>query len=197
MFGYLKRTAADGIIFGLDDKLVFYGTSDAAHNVLQQVPGWPATQGITGYHFQLFGGPVAWRSSSQKLTSHSSTESELYALDEATRELAYLKKLLRDFDVQNLPSPMTIGQDNISTITLADPTNETFNPRTKHIALRFMYINSMQQANEVVVKHLSTDCIPADALTKPLHPTIFSKHMAVIMGRQPIDWRSPTTATAR
>ena len=56
---------------------------------------------------------------------------------------------------------------------------------------------SMQQANEVVVKHLSTDCIPADALTKPLHPEIFSKHMAVIMGRQPIDWRSPTTATAR
>ena len=87
MFGYLKRTASDGIIFGLDDQLVFYGTSDAAHNVLQQVPGWPATQGITGYHFQLFGGPVAWRSSSQKLTSHSSTESELYALDEATREL--------------------------------------------------------------------------------------------------------------
>ena len=44
---------------------------------------------------RLFAGPVAWRSSSQKLTSHSSTESELYALDEATRELVYLKKLLQ------------------------------------------------------------------------------------------------------
>ena len=102
-----------------------------------------------------------------------------------------------DFDVQNLPSPVTIGQDNISTITLAKPDNETFNPRTKHIAIRYMYVNSLQQAGECFVKHLSTDCIPADALTKPLHPEAFKKHMAVIMGREPLVWRSPTLTSAK
>ena len=56
-----------------------------------------------------------------------------------------------------------------------------------------MYINSLQQAGEVFVKqHLSTDCIPSDALTKPLHPDAFAKHMAVIMGRTRLQWRTPT-----
>ena len=35
-------------------------------------------------------------------------------------------------------------------------------------------------------------CIPSDALTKPLHPDAFAKHMAVIMGRKCLQWRTPT-----
>jgi hypothetical protein len=100
VFGYLRKTATDGIIFSNDDKLTFYGTSDAIHAVVQEVANWHPTLGVTGYHFQLFGGPVTWSSSTQRLTSHSSIESELYALDEATRELVHLQKLLKDFDVQ-------------------------------------------------------------------------------------------------
>jgi hypothetical protein len=32
-----KQTATDGIIFGNDDKLTFYGTSDASHAIAQEV----------------------------------------------------------------------------------------------------------------------------------------------------------------
>ena len=69
--------------------------------------------------------------------------------------------------------------------------------RGRDIAIRYMYINSLQQAGECFVKHLSTDCIPADALTKPLHPEAFKKHMAVIMGREPLAWRSPAITSAK
>jgi hypothetical protein len=58
VFGYLRKTATDGIIFGNDDKLTFYGTIDASHAVVQEVANWHPTLGVTGYHFQLFGGPV-------------------------------------------------------------------------------------------------------------------------------------------
>jgi hypothetical protein len=188
VFGYLRSTANDGIIFGKDDKLVFYGTSDASHAIVQAAAGWPPTLGVTGYHFQLYGGPVAWRSSAQKLTSHSSTEAELYALDEATRELVYLQKLLKDFDVQHLPHPVTIGQDNVAAITLSNA--DQYNPRTKHIAIRYMYINDMQKQGDVLVSHCDTDSIPSDALTKPLFLAPFKKHTDVLMGRVPLKWTS-------
>jgi hypothetical protein len=57
VLGYLRKTATDGIIFGNDDELTFYGTSDASHAVVQEVANWHPTLGVTGYHFQLFGGP--------------------------------------------------------------------------------------------------------------------------------------------
>ena len=188
VFGYLRKTATDGIIFGNDDKLTFYGTSDASHAIVQEVANWHPTLGVTGYHFQLFGGPVTWRSSTQRLTSHSSTESELYALDEATRELVHLQKLLKDFDVQHLPRPVTIGQDNLSAISLSHA--KAYNPRTKHIAIRYMYVNQIQEQGEVLIKHLSTDSIPSGALTKPLHGAPFKLHTDVLMGRLPLQWIS-------
>jgi hypothetical protein len=43
VFGYLRKTATDGIIFGNDDKLTFYGTSDASHAVVQGVANWHPT----------------------------------------------------------------------------------------------------------------------------------------------------------
>jgi hypothetical protein len=71
--GYLRKTATDGIIFGNDDKLTFYGTSDASHAVVQEVANWHPALGVTGYHFQLFGGPVStWRSPSTQPETHFS-----------------------------------------------------------------------------------------------------------------------------
>jgi hypothetical protein len=100
-------------------------------------------------------------------SSHSLTESELHALDEATRKLVHLQKLLKDFDVQHLSRPVTTGQDKLSAISLSHAA--AYNPRTKHIATRYMYVNQIQEQGEVLIKHLSTDSIPSGALTKPLH----------------------------
>jgi hypothetical protein len=40
----------------------------------------------------------------------------MYALDEATREVVYLNKLLLSFKIP-VPSPVAIGQDNMAAIT--------------------------------------------------------------------------------
>lgn len=100
----------------------------------------------------------------------------------------HLQKLLKDFDVQHLPRPVTIGQDNLSAISLSHA--KAYNPRTKHIAIRYMYVNQIQEQGEVLIKHLSTDSIPSGALTKPLHGAPFKLHTDVLMGRLPLQWIS-------
>jgi hypothetical protein len=60
---------------------------------------------------------------------------------------------------------------------------KAYNPRTKHIAIRYMYVNQIQEQGEVLIKHLSTDSIPSGALTKPLHGAPFKPHRDVLMGR--------------
>jgi hypothetical protein len=190
VFGYLKGTIDVGVVYGKSKSLEFYGTSDAAHLTQQATHDWPPTLGVTGYHFQLGSGSISWRAGTQKLTSHSSTESELYALDEAARELVYLNKLLTNFGIK-VPKPVMIGQDNMAAITLTN--SENFNPRTKHIAVRYMYINDLQREGVCKVRYLPTDNIPSDALTKALGHREHLQHTQVILGYKQLVWTNEKT----
>jgi hypothetical protein len=40
-----------------------------------------------GYYFQLFGGPIDWRSAKQKIVTTSTIEAELYALSHTAQQL--------------------------------------------------------------------------------------------------------------
>ena len=96
----------------------FLGTCDAAHNVTKD------SKGITGWAYQLAGGSVSWKCSAQGLTALSSTEAELIAIDEATREAQFLHKLLGDFGINvSEAQPTPIAQDNQSTIKLIHSTH--------------------------------------------------------------------------
>jgi hypothetical protein len=53
-----------------------------------------------------------------------------------------------------------------------------------------MYVNQIQEQGEVLIRYLSTDSIPSDALTKPLHGDPFKQHTDVLMGRLPLQWIS-------
>ena len=75
----------------------------------------------------------------------------------------------------------------MSTLKLCDSTH--FNPRTKHVALRYHHVGSQQRAGVVRLKYMSTDQILSDLLTKPL-PTeaeAHRRHTATLMGtRRPV-----------
>jgi hypothetical protein len=99
---------------------------------------------------------ACWHTDRSLLRSHcSSTESELYALDEAAREMVHLNKPLEGFGITP-PKPIQIGQDNMAAITLSN--SENFNPRKKHIAVRDMYINDLLQKKRGYAKH--STCLP-------------------------------------
>jgi hypothetical protein len=158
----------------------FYGTCDAAHNVTAD------SKGITGWAYHLAGGAIAWKSKTQMLVALSSCEAELIAIDEAVRELRFLHKLLVDFGQQVTTQPTLVGQDNLGTIELCR--SRHFNPRTRHVALRYHHVGDQQRLGVVRVAYLSTNEIPADALTKALRAEPFKKHRSVLLGQVPVTW---------
>jgi hypothetical protein len=92
--------------------------------------------------------------SSSSHRTHPLRES-LCALDEAARENQYLLlKVLADFGIE-VDLPVTIGQDNQLTIQLAKSGH--YNPRTKHVALRDIYVHELQHEGTVALKWLPTD----------------------------------------
>jgi len=69
---------------------------------------------------------------------------------------------------------VTLFQDNEATIRiLHHKSNEA---RTKHIALRYNMIREFIQEGLIVVKHLPTDLMTADTLTKALSGAFFTRH---------------------
>ncbi|CAI7785955.1 unnamed protein product [Closterium sp. NIES-53] len=88
----------------------------------------------TGYVYRLEPiGPISWQSSKQELIALSSAEAEYIALCSATKEGLYLRELLEEAKLAELPN-FTLFCDNQSAIRIANKSG--FANRTKHIALR-------------------------------------------------------------
>ena len=115
----------------------------------------------------------------------SSTEAEIIAVDDAARELRYLEKILADFGIP-APRPTPIGQDNLSTCRLVGATS--WNPRSKHLALRYHSTGDLQRAGVLQVKYLPTAAMPSDVLTKPLARVLHERHTKVLLGLAPLQW---------
>ena len=84
------------------------------------------------------------------------------------------------------PRPTPIGQDNLSTCRLVGATS--WNPRSKHLALRCHSTGDLQRAGVLQVKYLPTAAMPSDALTKPLARVLHERHTQVLLGLAPLQW---------
>jgi hypothetical protein len=174
---YLATTRNLALTYGLyKDESGFYGTCDASHATEE------GAKGVTGWAFHFAGGAIAWKSRTQGLVALSSTEAELIAVDEAARELRYLEKLL----AEAAPRPTPIGQDNLSTCTLVGGTH--FNPRTRHLALRYHHTGDLQRHGVLQVRYLPTQHMPSDLLTKGLPEELHRRHAMVLLGLLALNW---------
>lgn len=124
----------------------------------------------SGYVFISAGAAVSWSSKRQSLITLSSTESEYVALAECVREGLWYRNLLSELDFGS-NSPMKINQDNQSTIYIA--LNPIQQQRTKHMDLRYRFIQEHIKNHEFELIYCSTEHMIADILTKPLPPKQF------------------------
>ena len=108
------------------DASQFSGTCDASFMT------GPSMKGVTGWSFHKQRAAVAWKATNQTAVSLFSTEAELIAVDEATRELRFLHNPLLDFDI-DVDMSTRIAQDSQSTIALVE--SKHFNARTKQFAV--------------------------------------------------------------
>jgi hypothetical protein len=125
----------------------------------------------TGAAITLFKGVIWAKSSKQKITTKSSTESELVAISDVIRQVLWLRNFL-EAQGYVLP-PVKLFEDNLSTIALIK-SGKSNSSRTRHIADKVL-------SKEVEVEYMPTDSMLADILTKPLQGSLFKKFRDLLL----------------
>ena len=127
-------------------------------------------RGHTGTILSVGRGPIYVKSSSQKINTKSSTETELVGLTDGVGQVIWTREFLMEqgYAVE----PATIFQDNQSTMHLVK-NGKSNSERTKHIATRFYFIKDRVDRKEVKIEYLATGQMIADILTKPLTGALF------------------------
>lgn len=158
---YIKGTLDTGIEYSRDSPAEPVGFSDADYATN---PG--DRKSISGYGFMYAGGMISWRSKKQPVVAHSSSESELIALDAAAREGLWLTSLFEQLS-RPITLPMQLWEDNQGTINVTK--NPVNHPGMKHIEVRYFAIRDWISEGKLRVDYLATNDMLADAFTKPLN----------------------------
>ncbi|KAL7636900.1 UNVERIFIED_CONTAM: hypothetical protein RMT77_012658 [Armadillidium vulgare] len=161
VFRYLKGTLEKGIIYRSNsEQNHLEGYSDADHAGDQKTG-----HSTTGIVCLYAGGAISWTSQKQSSVAISTTEAEIMAASEATKEIIWIHRLLGE--ITKVYKKPTLWIDNEAAIKLSK--NPEFHKRTKHIKVRHFFVREKVQNDEIEVLKVSSENQLADGLTKPLH----------------------------
>ena len=135
---------------------------------------WSSHLSISGFVIYLAGGPIAWSSKKQPVTSLSSTEAEFYAASACGAQLLSLRYLLMQMTGQDFDDPTPLYVDNSACVSLGSDFNSC--KRVKHIDRRIHFLTDYQRDGHLQMIFIGTDRNVADALTKPLAKAKFLQH---------------------
>ena len=171
---YLKGTMNHGVLFRNATNLRLTGYCDADFAGDYQSD----SRSTTGYIF-FTNGPIVWSSRRQTLTALSTTEAEINALAEASKQAIALSNLLMETQLVTTDVQVTIHEDNASCLALVNGSQTR--PRTRHIATRIGFVRDLIASNAINVISCPTANMLADPLTKPLGATDFRQKLSTIM----------------
>jgi hypothetical protein len=151
---YLKGTINEGLNYSSGLPLYYQIFTDASH------AGCVDTRrSIVSIVIKLGGNTVYWKNSFTKIVSHSSTESELMALDVG----ATIGQCLR-WLIESIGGPVQgriqIFVDNQGTISIAS--NPIQSGRNLHVHARYFYVRDLVYDDKFIIEHLPTDLQLAD-----------------------------------
>jgi hypothetical protein len=127
---------------------------------------------ISSYSFTLGSGAVSWKLQQQDLVTLLTCKAEYVAASEAALEAVFLCNLLVEIGHIQC-KPTLILADNKGTIVLtSDQTNHT---HTKHIDVRYCYIQECTADCTIAFKYVRSQDNMADIFTKPLPCPLFSE----------------------
>ena len=139
----------------------------------------PDTARSTGGYCVFFCGTlIAFESKRLPLVTLSTAESEYVEATRCATEVAYIKELCRDFNIDLDTVP--IMEDNTACIAIS--ANPVHHQRTKHIAKYYHYCRDLVLAGEIELVGVGTKYQVADIFTKPLERDTFRRLSSVLNG---------------
>ena len=159
------------------DNPIFLSTSDAAF-----ADDARTRKSSFGYLIQLYGGPIDWKASKQATVTTSSTEAELLALSETSRQTLWWERFFNSINFDP-DQPTIIYCDNKQTLSLMEAETPRLMTRLKHIDVHSCWLRQEVQNKRITTGWIPTAQMPADGLTKPLPPQRhynFVKHLNMI-----------------
>lgn len=163
---YLKGTVGLGLFYPSNSDLRLKVFTDADWNSCQDTRR--STSGLCTF---LGGSVISWKSKKQDVVSRSSAESEYRAMALATCEIAWLVKLLAEFQVPS-SQPVPLFCDSTAAIQIAN--NDVFHERTKHVENDCHTTREKIESGMIKTMHVRTSAQVADVFTKALFPTQFN-----------------------
>lgn len=123
------------------------------------------SRSISGFLIWL-GGPLHWVSKRQSITARSSTEAEIYAVDECTKSLQHISHILTDLQLFTLftdNAPIPIQNDNEAAVKWS---HNMTTKGLRHIQMRENAVREQVQLGFITVEHIGGKHNPADTFTK-------------------------------
>ncbi|KAJ9506512.1 hypothetical protein QJQ45_005032 [Haematococcus lacustris] len=160
---YLKGTSEQGLLFGGVTGLQGFTDADYAGDK-------DTARSTTGYLFTLNGGAISWSSRLQPTVAMSTAEAEYMAASSATKEALWLRKLMRDLQLEARCVQMSC--DNQAALQLLH--NPMATARAKHIDVHHHFVRERINRGEVAFSYCHTDSMLADIFTKPLAAVKFN-----------------------
>jgi hypothetical protein len=94
---------------------------------------------VTGLTVFFIRGPIYWSSKFQRSVALSTTEAELTAISEATRQSIYTRRLLPELRIPT-DVPLTIHNDNQGALKVLDSSSPPYHGRMKHYDIKVAHI---------------------------------------------------------
>ena len=144
--------------------------------------GQPHRHSISRYSFHMGVGAVTWSSKKQYVVALSSTEAEYVTQTHTAKEAMYLRAFVQE--IRGLEKPIAINCDNQGAITLSK--DNKFHAQTKHIDIRYHFIQEAVKDRKITLKYIPTDENPADIFTKLLTKAKFHRFIE-LLGLRDVD----------
>jgi hypothetical protein len=172
---YIACTQHLGLTLCSGEGIVLYATVDASYACHKDLK---SHTGCT-LHIGRVSASIMTLTKKQTITADSSTVAEYIAAHLAAKQIMWARNFLSELGFpQN--SPTVLFEDNMSTIHLIN--NPGNGNKTKHIELRYQFIREQVKNKCIVIKHLPTEDMTSDMLTKVTGPSVFLHLRPKLMG---------------